>query len=207
MMRRKRIRPTRWFFLLCLVLTGCASSTDPTELYLLEASHVSPAGANDTQSTQPTLVVEPVTVAPFLDSAGIVYQTNDNRVVVARNNQWAAPLTGQLTDGLYATLTSDMPDANVLTANTQVSGLAYRLTTQVDRFQGHYSGVAVIAGTWQLFNPNNKRIAQQRFEIEVPLRTDGYPELVRSLSRGWREISQSLVEPVSHALGSARNSL
>lgn len=200
MMCEKSRRLTRLLFLLCLGLGGCAGGANPVALYLLDAASVSPTTASDTPTAVPTLVVNPVSVAPFLDNGGIVYQVNPNRVVVARDNQWAAPLSRQLTDSLYATLTNDMTKIRILDVNTPAPQPAYRLTTQVERFQGLYSGVAAIEGTWQLFNPNDKRIARQHFEIEVPLRGDGYLELVHSLSRGWRKISEGMVDPIIDAL-------
>ncbi|MGH8128354.1 MAG: PqiC family protein [Gammaproteobacteria bacterium] len=173
-------------------------------LYLLDTSLASPKVTNDARAIQPTLVVDPVSVVPLLDNDGIIYQVNPHRVVIARDNQWAAPLPDQLTDNLYTRLVNDMPDVYVLNANAHVPGYAYRLTTQVDRFEGLYRGVATIAGTWQLFNRRNECVAHRRFEIEIPLHADGYLELVHSLSRGWRKIIQGMATSISSALaGSA----
>lgn len=203
-MRKKNLHLAHFILLLCLGLAGCANNTDPAALYLLDTGPASPKVTNNARTARPTLVVDPVSVAPLLENDGIIYQVNSHRVVIARNNQWAEPLPYQLTDSLYTRLVSELPEVHVLNANAPVPGDAYRLTTQVDRFEGLYRGVATIAGTWQLFNRNNACIVRQPFEIEVPLRADGYLELVHSLSRGWRKISQGMATSLSSALaGSA----
>ncbi len=185
---------------LMLALSACASNGQPgAGLYLLDQDAPAPVETSRTPVQSP-LVVAQVELAPYLTGGGIVYQTGPNRIVSARNNRWAAPLAGQLTDGLYTSLSRLLPDAVVHRPGGRSAQPAYRLVTRIDRFQGHYEGTAQVEGTWALLAPDGALIAQRRFERSLPLQTDGYPALVRALSRGWREIRQAVAATVVAAI-------
>ncbi len=181
---------------LMLVLSACASNGQPSAgLYLLDQDAPAPTEAPRTP-VQSSLTVAQVELAPYLAGDGIVYQTDPNRIVSARNNRWAAPLAGQLTDGLHTSLSRGLPGSDVRRPSGRSAQSAYRLVTRIDRFQGHYDGTAQVAGTWALFTPDGALINQRRFKRSVALQTDGYPALVRALSRGWREIRQAMTATV-----------
>lgn len=184
---------------LTLAVSGCATPSSGPSLFMLDAGH---SASGDTQhNTAATLVVQPVTLAPYLDQDGIVYQTAPYRVVVANDNRWAAPLAGELTDSLYVTLSQRLDDVALQRAGTDGSpASAYRLRTRVDEFIGHFDGSAHIAGQWSLVGPDGATLATQSFERRVPLDEDGYAALVASLARGWRLIGADMAPALQQRL-------
>ncbi|MES1926365.1 ABC-type transport auxiliary lipoprotein family protein [Salinisphaera sp. T31B1] len=187
----------RWILLAgLLALTGCAGSANTPSMFLLDSGD---AGAGAQRIAAPVLIVDPVTVASFLDENGIVYQTGPHRVVMANNNRWASPLAGQLTGGLYNALVARLDDVSVQRGGHASSAQAWHLTTHVDQFMGHYDGQAHIGGRWALVGPDGQTAAGRRFERRIPLSSDGYDALVDSLSRGWRQTADDMagvVEPI-----------
>jgi len=181
-----------------LTLAGCASSGGPPSMFLLDAAQTSP-GAN--RVSGPILIVDPVSVAPFLSENGIVYQTEPHRVVIANNNRWASPLDSQLTDALYTSLSQALTDVSVRQYGRQADASALHLSTHVDEFMGHYDGQAHIAGRWQLIDASGAVRASRQFEQRVPLDSDGYDSLVDRLSEGWRNTANDMAPALDRVIG------
>ncbi|MDA3921331.1 MAG: ABC-type transport auxiliary lipoprotein family protein [Salinisphaera sp.] len=183
--------------LLAIALAGCATTAGSPSLFVLDATQA-PA-TNTHPDNAPILVVTPVTLAPYLDQGGIVYQTAPYRVIIANDNRWAAPLAGELTDTLYASLTNDLHGIDLLRSGTDKSK-AYRLNTRVDEFMGHYDGRAHATGQWSLVAPDGQTVITKSFEKLIPLGEDGYPALVGSLSRAWRQIAADMAPELQSAI-------
>lgn len=185
--------------LLLVLLAGCATTHGSPSLFVLDSGAAAPD--NTPQRNAPTLIIQPVATASYLDQGGLVYQIGPHRVVVANNNRWASSLPGQLTDALYATLDRRLPDVNLVRASADTAG-RYQLQTRVDQFLGHYDGKARIAGRWALLAPDGRTLAAHAFNEAVPLERDGYPALVNSLSNGWQHVGRSMAPTLGDALHS-----
>lgn len=185
----------RLLWLISLIaLTGCAGRAVAPAMYLLDTA----PPASPTQAVNaPIVIVDNVDVAPYLDEPGIVYQTGPHRVILARNNRWASPLSAQLTGGLQAALESSVPNASIRRSGSNNPSGAFHLVTTVDAFMGHYDGHAHIDGRWRLINGDGERVAGSHFSQRVPLRDDGYDALVESLSRGWQASAQTIGQQLS----------
>lgn len=189
-------------FLLCsvLALAGCAGGGTAPALFKLDSDHRAP-DAPSIKAGAPVLMVEPVTVAPFLDESGLVYQTGPHRVVIADSNRWASPLATQLTGILTTTLQGTLESVQVeRSAPRRQTNPAARLTMHVDEFLGHHDGSAHIAGQWQLVNARDQSIAGRSFQRRIALDADGYPALVSSLSRGWYQQIRAMAPRLQRAL-------
>lgn len=178
-----------WALAAALTLAGCASSGGSPSLFVLDsgqmpATTVHPANA-------PQVMIDPVSVAPYLDQGGIVYQSAPYRVVIANNNRWAAPLPGALTNDLYSRLITRLHNINLIHATTHHRDV-YTVQTQVDEFGGHFDGKAHVAGQWSLVAPNGHTLFTRAFNKQIPLAEDGYPALVASLSKGWHQIADEM---------------
>lgn len=200
MMRHRFLTAT--LLLLAIALAGCATTASTPSLFVLDASQA----PNQTTHADnaPKLVITAVTLAPYLDQSGIVYQTAPYRVVVANDNRWAAPLAGELTDNLYAGLANELHGIDLLRADANQSK-AYQLHTRVDQFMGHYDGRAHVSGQWSLVAPDGRPVLTRSFEKLIPLDDDGYPALVASLSRGWRQVAADMAPELQSAIEPKQN--
>lgn len=181
------------------LLAGCASNASPPSTYLLPSA--AGAGNNSPSSSAavpvsgntPLLAIRAVHLAPFLEVKGIVFQLDDVRLQEASNHQWAEPLGAVVERGLRDRLADRLPQGRVMLnrdVGADVPGLS--LQVEVDQFQGLYSGYAAVSGQWQLSDSADKTLVQRRFDIQVPLASDGYPALVRALSSGLDQLSDEI---------------
>lgn len=172
-----------------LVLGACASTGGSPALFVLDDSQT-PATNTHTPGA-PTLLIDPVSVAPYLDQGGIVYQSAPHRIVIADNNRWAAPLPGALTDNLDTRLGNRLQGVDLIRTTTH-HRRNYTLQTRVDEFGGHFDGQSHIAGQWRLMSPDGDTLLTRSFEQRIPLDQDGYPALVASLSKGWHKVADDM---------------
>lgn len=182
-----------WMLALTLLLSACSGSTQKTYYQL----PVVPDGGTSVEKTVAgqQLWLEHVSVADYLANSGLVYQTNDVQYVIASNNLWASPLDQQLQQSLVANLSRRMPGWLV---TTQPQGSEQSvLNVSVTAFHGRYDGKVVISGEWVL--NHHGRVFKQPFNVVLAQPEDGYDALVKTLSRGWGDVSQSIARQVASA--------
>ncbi|MDW5375663.1 ABC-type transport auxiliary lipoprotein family protein [Halomonas sp. HP20-15] len=178
--------------LLALVaLAGCAGSPT-TERYTLPSPANGAASGVVTSSDMATmadysLVIDQVSVAGYLDEPGIVLQPDAIRLRQASNHQWAEALGQQLSRGLRQRLATELPDTHILMGGNPPE--AMHLRVYVEQFQGHYEGVGMASGYWQLRGAKGDLLLERGFSASTPLAEDGYPALVRALGASWDKVA------------------
>lgn len=185
--------------LLALTLAGCAGSDNSAG----QADYLLPESPADEQySARLSVMVAPLDTAAFLDSDGVVMQISSIEVHQARNHLWAEPLPAQLRQLLIHRLQSALPESQIIQRGQPQHALPVReVRLRLDRFQGHYDGVALIRGHWQILDQEKNLLKQRAFSIESPLRADGYPELVRALAAGWEQLADELASTLNEIPG------
>ena len=182
---------------LALCLAACSSEGKKTyyQLPVISSSQpsLSVSASRASANATPRLWISQVTVADFLGSAGLVYQTNDVQYVMAANNLWASPLDQQLRQSLQSYLGSRLPGW-VVSEQQGPDASQQQLTVNVTGFHGRYDGRAVVSGTWTL--SQNGQLRQHRFNIELKQDQDGYDALVRTLAKGWEQEASSIAAEI-----------
>ncbi|NMP27069.1 membrane integrity-associated transporter subunit PqiC [Rahnella sp. SAP-1] len=182
---------------LALCLAACSSEGKKTyyQLPVISSSQpsLSVSASRASVNATPRLWISQVTVADFLGSAGLVYQTNDVQYVMAANNLWASPLDQQLRQSLQSYLGSRLPGW-VVSEQQGPDANQQQLTVNVTGFHGRYDGRAVVSGTWTL--SQNGQLRQHRFNIELKQDQDGYDALVRTLAKGWEQEASSIASEI-----------
>jgi uncharacterized lipoprotein YmbA len=182
-----------------LLLTGCSTQSDTPQYYTiaLPSSHSQPmAQAN----ALPVVQVADVRLADYLDTMGIVYQTNDVEVITANQHRWAEPLGKQLTTSLLQTLQQQLP--NYQWNNNQQGTVQQhdipQLQIRVTGFHGTADGHAIIQGDWALWR--HQQQYSGHFQHTYPLAQSGYDTLVRQLRTGWAETISAVVTQIQPLL-------
>lgn len=184
---------------LVLFLAACSSEGKKTYYQLPvissspPASSVSAGKPRAPDTLTPRLWISQVTVADFLGSSGLVYQTNDVQYVMAANNLWASPLDQQLRQSLQSYLGSRLPGW-IVSEQQGPDASQQQLTVNVTGFHGRYDGRAVVSGTWTL--SQNGQLRQHSFNIELKQDQDGYDALVRTLAKGWEQEASSIASEI-----------
>lgn len=182
-----------------LLLAGCASGGSAMARYTLPLDPL-PAAQRYPDNPLHTVVLEPVRLAGYLNSEGIVMQLSDIEVQQARNHLWAESLQRQLERSLQQQLSVGLADARVVRDPSPDAQSVVRVQVEVEAFQGRYDGQALVRGEWQIRDRSGQLLAWQPFNIERALASDGYPSLVRSLAQAWRDMAAELAAAVTEEL-------
>ncbi|WP_227368340.1 membrane integrity-associated transporter subunit PqiC [Halomonas sp. M20] len=180
-----------------LSLAGCATGGVSTERYTLPSgsdTKVSAKGETRSNVSQRTLIMGNLELASYLESQGIILQSDDIRVREASSHLWAESLKRQLDRGLRQRLAARLPNTRVLESGNSADAL--HLQVNVDQFQGRYDGLAVVSGHWQLYDDTGKLLVLEPFNETQALKSDGYPALVRALGRAWDQVAGDIAKGI-----------
>ena len=178
---------------LLLLLTACVGKPIAVERYTLpDANQI----AGSDRSHQHKLMINNVQLADYLDGEGIVLQLDDIRIHQAREHLWAEAPGQQIQRGLRHRLAVLLSDTQVTTGHRISDSNAMMLAVEFERFQGHFDGIAVSSGHWQLLSQQGEILATEAFQLSSVLDGDGYPQLVRALGRNLDALAEQIASTV-----------
>jgi len=186
---------------LALFCTACATTAPRTKHFLL-GQNLGPLPTPSLEEGAPNVALARLSVAGFLDQAGVVYQIGPNEVRVAARNLWAEPLPEQLQRALYDEITRQTKAVTVFQSASAAPVRSVRLSLEFAGFHGRYDGQAVVAGLWTLADRQNQPLLRQPFKYEIALGSDGYPELVAALAQGLDALAADIAATLDRFAGS-----
>lgn len=157
--------------LLLLLLSGCASEAIQPTYYLVRTDKPLPSGALQ-PSTEFSLGV--VEIAPYLNQAGLVIETEDGQPRPANHHLWAEPFFDSARNYL-ATEIAQAKGQQLLPA--KLSAATTVVNIRIDQLHGTLDGNAHIVAYWWLVK-DDKVIALNRFTEYQTLAASGYQALV-----------------------------
>ncbi len=175
-------------------LNYCASEPVQVNYYLLSAT--SPQGVNvQTSNTVPTLVIDSVEVADYLQQSGIVLQTTDTQVQISKRHLWAETLDSALPKLLFKELQKQSNDFDFyLKYSDFVPRSDYRLLVQIDSFQATDRGEVICSGRYQLIAQSNaEQVISVDFKFNRDLDADGYDHAIDQLRLLVADIAENVV--------------
>lgn len=177
---------------LMTLLAGCAGDPVKTHMYLLRSEVVT----SNTEKIDTTQIrLNPVKVANYIDQSGMVLQTADGEVNVARYHVWAEPLKHGLTSFLANQITLDSGQYVHVSRLASDKSQRQQIDVFVDQLHGTANGSAVLSAIWTVSEKGKER-RTYRYSKSLPLTTSGYNALViaykQMLSELSGEIAQSL---------------
>lgn len=179
----------KWILLFTFFLTACSNTITLKEsLFLLPIEQVPPI----TSESAPMLVLK-TDLPDYLNQFGLVYRISETEVIQAQQNRWADKISDQISQHLI----NDLRAKQVVYWPVQLnSALELNNQTQLvvrfSKFNGEYTGTAELAGEWLLIDSQGKLIKREYFQINKPLKTEGYEQLVFSLSDGLEELASTI---------------
>lgn len=175
-------------------LIGC-SSNEPSKNYFQLTSNLTNKPSHTMKKTNHFIWIETIDVASFLNTPGIVLQTENIKYTTATQNLWVSALSQQLADRLMQDMTLFLP--NYLVSNKSITTPTYTVKLFIDGFHGSYTGDAIIKGRWVVTDSKNS-IQTKTFDRHVPLTDNGYDALVKALSKGWQDEEQDFAKSIKH---------
>ena len=166
----------RLLFILVVFIVGCGGKTPELKQYLLRADVPEQTGSLAPANTG----IGDLTVASYIDDPGLVLESSDGEIRVARHHQWAEPLR----ESLRAYLANEIATASgdlISSHKHKVSTWKRRIDIHIDQLHGKIDGNATLVAHWVVVDTAKLRLlAEKRFSGIEPLSGDGYEALVRA---------------------------
>ena len=199
-------RPTHLAVMICwLALAGCLGGPSaPVNFYMLSPLSASQGGMSaDTPEDRIRIGFANVVVAEYLNRSEIVVNLDNTVYRLAEFNQWAEPLSDNLTRVLAENL------ANLLRSNAIDLFLSsdssipfdYQLEVDVLRLDGNFGDRATLVAQWALLTAGeNDLILMRRAEYQEPAVDNTFKELVLAKSRTVEKLSHDVAAAVKKVL-------
>ena len=192
-----------------LALAGCLGGPSaPTNFYMLSALSPSPAGtAAATAEGRIRIGLVTVVVPEYLNRNEIVVNLDDTLYQLAEFNQWAEPLTDNLTRVLAENLTNLLRNdlIDVFLASDSSIPSDYRLEVDVIRLDGNLGDQVTLVTQWALLGTEeDELILMRRSEYLEPAADNTYKGLVLAKSRTIEKMSRDMAVAIKKAMMNRR---
>lgn len=180
----------KWIIVtLVFTLVGCTSTSPSYTQYLLR--HDSNM-ASVTNNAEVVASIGRLEVATYIDSLGLVLETTDGKINVARYHQWAEPLRESLRQYLAAAIAQE---AKVPVRFQKVTGSkeSKRIDIYIDQLHGDATGHAKLSAYWIVTDVNrNAVVVEEQYSGREPLLSDGYSALVTAQKTLLQNLSKAI---------------
>jgi uncharacterized lipoprotein YmbA len=196
-MRRKQWRLVLVSAIATLV-AACSGST-PTRFYML-ASSVSDQGSLPATPAPTALVIAlgPVSLPNYVDRPQIVTRESANAVQLGTFDHWAGDLEDMLPRVLAEDLAGRLPADRIVSFPRVVSpAFDYRVAVDISRFDVSPEGEAVVAASWQIYDPTGRSALSVRdTSVQTPAISRSYEQRVAALSRALGDLGTAIAQDV-----------
>ena len=199
-------RPKHLAIMICwLALAGCLGGPSaPTNFYMLSALSPSPAGTSAaTAEARIRIGLVTVVVPEYLNRNEIVVNLDNTVYQLAEFNQWAEPMSNNLTRVLEENLTNllrgDLID--VFLASDSSIPADYRLEVDVIRLDGNLGDQATLVAQWALLGAEEDELKlMRRSEYQEPAADNTYKGLVMAQSRTVERMSRDIAADINKSV-------
>jgi uncharacterized lipoprotein YmbA len=178
-----------------VALAGCANpftaEREPTNFFVLTALPQAQTQAPQSRSG-PIVGVVPVRLPDYLNHNVIVTRESDNELALAKFNEWAAPLSANITSVLTENLSMLIGTDRITTIPSNVA-TDREVAVEIINFERDATGDVVLLARWTIVGDSGRRLLAMRrsgFRAEdVPLE---YPAIAAAMSRLLGELSRDI---------------
>jgi uncharacterized lipoprotein YmbA len=176
-----------------LLLCACSLGTSPPERFFTLASE--PLAAAAANTTAYLVVVGPVTVPEIVDRPQLVMSAGANRVEIAEQARWAAPLKSEIPRVISDHLARLLEGARTATSDQRSAGTPdYRVLVDVQRFDSSMQG-ALIQASWTIRTKEGAPTLTGR-SVVTENAGAGYDALVAAHSRALARVSSEIADAI-----------
>ena len=190
---------------LSLALVGCLGGPSaPTNFYMISPLSPSQAGTSPaTAEARIRIGLETVVVPEYLDRSEIVVNLDNTAYQLAEFDQWAEPLSDNLTRVLGQNLTNLLRDdsIDVILASETSIPLDYRLEVDVLRLDGNLGDQVTLVAQWALLEGEDDDLKLvRRSEYQERAADKTYKGLVLAQSRTIEKLSRDIAAAIKKTL-------
>jgi hypothetical protein len=189
-----------------LALAGCLGGPSaPTNFYMLSPLSSPQAGTSPaTAEARIRIGLETVVVPEYLNRNEIVINLDNTAYQLAEFNQWAEPLSDNLTRVLAENLTNLLRDdsIDIFLASDSSIPLDYRLEVDVVRLDGNLGDQVTLIAQWALLEAEEDDLKlMRRSEYREPAPDKTYKGLVLAQSRTVENLSRDMAATIKKSVG------
>lgn len=182
--------------LLVILLAGCASTSPPTQFYVLAGGAPTTQGSTVTLPPEVAIGIGPVKIPAMLDRPQIVTRSENHRVNVADFHRWAGELSGNMmrviAGRVLQQLGTDQVFMHPWPGRQKVD---YQVRVDVFQFDGVLGKEVVLKGTYTLLN-RARQSSTRSFEIVGPVTGSSYSDLVVAMGGLVTELSDQIIQEI-----------
>jgi uncharacterized protein len=182
-------------FTLLIAAASAGCSTSPAERFFTLASDPAPQLSTGSISNAVSIVVGPVSVPELVDRPQFVVRTSANRVEIAEQSRWAAPLKHEIPRVIADHLGRFIEGARTTTSSSRaVTAPDYRVTIDIKRFDSTPGESATIEAAWAVKGRDATTLEGRSLVREIS--GAGYDELVQAHSRALTIVSRDIADSI-----------
>ena len=190
---------------LLLALTGCLGGpSPPTNFYMLSPLSPSQTGTFPASAEARIHIgLETVVVAEYLNRSEIVVNLDNTIYQLADFNQWAEPLSDNLSRVLEENLTNLLQTNSISISLASESSIPfdYRLEVDVLRLDGNLGDQVTLVARWALLEAEEDDLKlMRRLEYQEQTADNTYKELVLAKSRTIEQLCRDMAVAIRKAL-------
>jgi uncharacterized lipoprotein YmbA len=168
---------------------------EPTNFFVLTA--LPQAQARPPAGDGPFIGVVPVRLPEYLNHNVIVTRQGNNEVVLGKFNEWAAPLSANVTSVLTENLSTLIPTDRIATIPSNVA-TDREVAVEIVNFERNAEGDVVLVARWTVIGEGGRRLLAMRrsgFRAEdVPM---DYGAIAAAMSRLLGELSRDIAAEIN----------
>jgi len=192
-----------------LALAGCLGGPSaPTNFYMISPLSPSPAGTSAaTAEGRIRIGLETVVVAEYLNRNEIVVNLDNTVYRLAEFNQWAEPMSNNLTRVLAENLANLLRSDSIVVFLSSDSSIPpdYRLEVDVLRLDGNLRDQVTLVAQWALLEAEEDELKlMRRSEYQEPAADNTYKGLILAQSRTVERLSRDIGAAIVKALAKGR---
>lgn len=173
-------------------MSGCGTS--PSARFYTLASEGPPAAPAGSPAY--SVVVGPVTVPELVDRPHLVLRATPNRVEIAEQARWAAPLKSEIPRVIADHLGRVLDGARTATFSERATGIPdYRVVIDIQRFDSAPGEGATIQALWAVRPRDGEVVTGQSLVNEAA--SAGYDELVGAHGRALGAVGRDIAAAIA----------
>ena len=183
------------FIMLCLALSGCATSP-PTKFFMLSPLPAPETKAGNIDQQLKIIRVDAVEIPGYLDRSEIVTRVNENEIHLADFHQWGEPLRDNITNILALNLSRLLPAERFAVFPFKCpSHVDYQVSVEIVQMDGSLDGDVHLTAQWSILRgKENDIVLTRKSRFKASKAPTDFGELVAAQSRLIEALSREIAE-------------
>jgi uncharacterized lipoprotein YmbA len=182
-----------------LALSGCNGPPPPTRYYVLAPTQAPSAApvAMDAPSVELSRVILP----EYLNQAAILTKSRTNEVERAGYDQWAGPLSDEISRTIGENLAAAVPtDRLAVSSSRHLSPPDFSVEVEIMSFERDASNTVHLVARWSVYRENSPTlVAMRRSVYRLDAGGSDYASAVGAMSKALGDLSAEIADAIRKA--------